>query len=129
MPDGYAEVRDYEEVGLRDVRKFLEIIGAENIERRRYINFEFRDRKDPSTGRFAFDQNLFECFKMLALHGALHRIRLGFYGKRPVYSDHMRFLWYSRKVKAMNIEIVGEKEKARIDPERMEMLKETMTMK
>lgn len=104
------------------------MISVENIKRLRYISFEFRDRQDPKTGqRFTDDDNLIECFKMLAEHGALHRIRLGFRGEKPICLNNMTFLWFLGKVKAMEIVLDGEASNARIKRECWQWLKKEMT--
>jgi len=53
---------------------------------------------------------MLQVFKLLAQHGALQKITLGFYGKSPICSDYMRFLWYLGMVKANEIEDCGREQ-------------------
>lgn len=85
---------EWEEVGWKDVRRFLATIGPRNIAELRNIKFEFRDAtgKEYRNGKFASDEHLLEAFKMLAQHGALATVTLDIHGKAAISEDNDRFL-------------------------------------
>jgi len=101
---------EWEEVGWKDVRRFLATIGPRNIAELRNIKFEFRDAtgKEYRTGRFASDDHLLEAFKLLARHSALQKITLDIHGKAAISEDNDRFLRNLGLIQADEIKIERE---------------------
>lgn len=101
---------EWEEVGWKDVRRFLATIGPKNIAELRSIKFEFRDAtgKEYRTGKFASDDHLLEAFKLLAQHGALQKITLDIHGKAAISEDNDRFLRNLGQIQADEVKIERE---------------------
>ncbi|KAI4134707.1 MAG: hypothetical protein LQ347_001289 [Umbilicaria vellea] len=110
-PRGNFYDGSWKEVGYKDVRRFLEMIGFVNISLIRSVKIDFDDAA-PSTSpgstveqrRFLNDPHLIHFLKLLGLHGKLDYIKMGFYGRRYVYMSDKNFLDTLRQIKANKVE-------------------------
>jgi hypothetical protein len=81
--------REWNEVGFKAVRKFLQLIGPENIALIRNVTLLLEDATpclNPSMAtaderRFVYDEVLMSCLKMLAQHAKLQKLQMHFRGK------------------------------------------------
>jgi len=102
-----------EEVGWKDVRRFLKHISPKNIALLRDVSFLFDDAL-PSMSReltheqrrFVNDDHLMSCLRMLSKHGRLRKINLAFYGRRELSRVDVRFLENLYQIRADTVEFV-----------------------
>ena len=100
-----------EEVGWKDVRRFLKHISPQNIALLREVSFTFDDAM-PSMSRdmtheerrYVNDDHLMSCLRMLAKHGKLKKVNLTFYGRREICRADVRFI---ENLYHMRADVVG----------------------
>jgi hypothetical protein len=100
------------EVGYKDFRRFLVMIGPHNISKMRDVIIEFEDchPRDMPCGsteerRYVHDGNLIECLKMFGRDGEVRKLYLGFYGRRSLACTDLRFLEHLCVIKADQVMI------------------------
>jgi hypothetical protein len=104
------------EIGYQDVLHFLRMIGPENIQYLRDINFIFDDARPKDTPyvgsnearRYLNDDYLMNCLRILR-QAKLRKISMYFGGRRQLGRTDVRFLGYLEQVKADEVERVPEK--------------------
>lgn len=103
------------EIGYKDVRLFLKMIGPENLVYLRHIRFDFEDANPGVTPylktvehrRYINDEHLIDCLRIL--RGAkLRKLELMFAGRRTLARTDVKFLGYLEQIRAD--EVVNMKE-------------------
>ena len=89
----------WKEIGFKDVRRFLENIGATNISRMRYVSFLFADAAasvtpylDEAERRFVNDPILHYILKLIGSQARLCKIAFTFSGRRQLTRTDYHFL-------------------------------------
>ncbi|KAF2268610.1 hypothetical protein CC78DRAFT_530045 [Lojkania enalia] len=99
-----------QEIGYKDCRRFLNMIGPENLQYLRDIKFIFEDANPGSTPylgshearRYIHDGHLIDCLR--TLRGAkLRKLTLMFAGRRQLIRTDVEFLGYLEQLKADEI--------------------------
>jgi len=95
------------EVGYKDFRRFLGMIGPHNVSKMRDVAIRFEDchPRDMPCGsveerRYVHDGNLIECLKMLGRDAEVRKLYLGFHGRRSLACTDLRFLEHLCVIKA-----------------------------
>ena len=94
------------EIGYKDVRQFLKMIGPENLLYLRDIKIAFEDANPGSTPyltheerRYLNDEQLYDVLRTLRAT-RLRKLTLSFFGRRTLLPTDTRFLAYLEQVKA-----------------------------
>jgi hypothetical protein len=94
------------EIGYQDVLQFLKMIGPENIQYLRDIQFDFDDalpkfapESNIETRRYVVDEYLMNCLRILR-DAKLRKVTLTFFGRRQLFKSDIRFLGYLEQIKA-----------------------------
>jgi hypothetical protein len=94
------------EIGYQDVLHFLKMIGPENVQYLRDIQFDFDDAlpKNASDStiesrRYVVDEYLMNCLRILR-DAKLRKVTLTFFGRRQLFRADVRFLGYLEQIKA-----------------------------
>jgi hypothetical protein len=89
----------WKEIGFKDVRRFLETIGAVNVSMMRYISFHFQDAAlstksylDDNERRFVNDPILHHILKLIGANARLSKIAFQFSGRRLLQKSDYNFL-------------------------------------
>jgi hypothetical protein len=100
---------NHKEIGYQDVLQFLKMIGPENIQYLRDIQFEFDDalpKNAPDltveSRRYIADDYLLNCLRILR-DAKLRKVSLLFYGRRQLLKSDVKFLGYLEQIKADEI--------------------------
>ena len=128
------------EIGYKDMRLFLKLIGPRNLSMIRDIRLVFEDAMPSSTPylhnqearRFVNDEHLIDCMHILDSQSELREISLCFHGRRCLQADvDIRFLETLAKVKADQVIITNSHKmpysEVKAHPEVRRLLKEAMT--
>lgn len=94
------------EIGYKDVRQFLKMIGPENLAYLRDVKFVFEDAMPAATPylpshearRFINDDHLIDCLRILR-EAKLRKLTLSFNGRRMLLKSDMKFLGYLEQIK------------------------------
>ncbi|KAF2876352.1 hypothetical protein BDV95DRAFT_560535 [Massariosphaeria phaeospora] len=98
------------EIGYKDIRQFLKVIGPENLAYLRDIKFAFEDASPAATHylksheerRYLNDDHLIDCLRILR-EAKLRKLTLSFYGRRTLLKTDVKFLGYLEQIKADEI--------------------------
>ncbi|KIW05672.1 uncharacterized protein PV09_03535 [Verruconis gallopava] len=101
------------EIGYKDLRLFLDLIGTANVSRIRHFWICFDDAapsavphlKRSEERRYVHDPHLIESLKILAKHARLEKLTATFWGRRALALTDTRFLDHLTKIKADQIDI------------------------
>ncbi|ORY13262.1 hypothetical protein BCR34DRAFT_562314 [Clohesyomyces aquaticus] len=99
--------KQQKEIGYKDVRQFLKMIGPENLAHLRDIKLIFEDATPASTPylhsqeerRYLNDQHLIDCLRILR-QAKLRKLHLNFLGRRVLVRTDVKFLGYLEQIKA-----------------------------
>lgn len=95
------------EIGYKDIRQFLKMIGPENLAYLRDVKLVFEDANQSSTPyihshedrRYLNDEHLIECLRILRT-AKLRKITISFLGRRALTRADVKFVDYLERVKA-----------------------------
>jgi hypothetical protein len=94
------------EIGYQDVLHFLKVIGPENVQYLRDIQFDFDDalpKHTPEltteTRRYVVDDYLMHCLRILR-EAKLRKVTMTFMGRRQLFKSDVKFLGYLGQIKA-----------------------------
>lgn len=95
------------EIGYKDIRQFLKMIGPENLAYLRDVKLVLEDANQSSTPyihthaerRYLYDEHLVECLRIIRT-AKLRKITISFMGRRALTRDDVKFLDYMAKIKA-----------------------------
>jgi hypothetical protein len=115
------------EIGYKDLRLFLHLIGPVNTSYIRYMWICFDDAMPSATPqckrneerRYVHDEHLIECLKILAKQARLKKITLAFWGRKHLANTDMRFLEKLCKIKADEVEFKSPHPNPYWHPERI----------
>ena len=100
----------WKEIGFKDVRRFLETIGAANISRMRYVSFLFYDpalsaahHLDENERRFVNDPVLHHVLKLIGAHARLAKIAFQFSGRKQLQKFNYNFLQALSSIKSEEV--------------------------
>jgi hypothetical protein len=105
--------RERKEIGYKDLRMFLNMIGMDNVFHLRNFWLCFDDAA-PSTvphlkrseeRRYVHDPHLIEAIKLLGKHAKLEKLTLTFWGRRALAMTDARFLAHLTKIRADALDI------------------------
>ena len=89
----------WKEIGYKDVRRFLDDIGAANIKNLKYVSFKFEDAStyltpylDHAERAYVNDPVLLEIFRMFGENTILEKLAIMFSGRAQVASKDVHFL-------------------------------------
>ncbi|MCJ1228709.1 hypothetical protein MMC12_005370 [Toensbergia leucococca] len=102
--------RYWSDVGYKDILRFLQMIGPSNIGLLQDIGIAFDDGTPtscpgttPDERRYVNDDHCIAVLKLLAKHGNLKKIKMGFYGRRQLYRTDTKFIRAISEVKAEEV--------------------------
>ena len=106
--------REWNEVGFKAVRKFLQLIGPDNIAMIRNVTLLLEDATpclNPSMAtaddrRFVRDEVLMSCLRMLAQHAKLQKLQMHFRGRRRVERTDYKFLEKLTDIRADEVKFI-----------------------
>ncbi|OCL13383.1 hypothetical protein AOQ84DRAFT_111179 [Glonium stellatum] len=127
------------EIGYKDMRLFLKLIGPRNLSMIRDMRIVFEDAMPSSTPylhsqearRFVNDEHLIDCLHILENQAKLREVSLSFHGRRCLQVDvDVRFLETLAKVKADQVTITNSQKmpysEVKAHPEVRRLLREAM---
>lgn len=95
----------HKEIGYQDALHFFKMIGPENVQYLREIQFDFDDALPKYTPmlstearRYINDDYLMNCLRILR-EAKLRKISLQFYGRRQLFRSDVKFLGYLEQIK------------------------------
>jgi hypothetical protein len=127
------------EIGYKDIRQFLKMIGPENLAYLREIKLVFEDANQSSTPyihsheerRYLNDEHLIDCLRILRT-AKLRKLTVCFLGRRALTMADVKFVDYLERIKADEV-LASEYAKYlytnKIHSNAWEYLKEHMTRK
>ncbi|KAH7410281.1 hypothetical protein DE146DRAFT_711095 [Phaeosphaeria sp. MPI-PUGE-AT-0046c] len=96
----------HKEIGYQDALHFLKMIGPENVQYLRDIQFDFDDALpkhapllSTEARRYVVDDYLMNCLRILR-DAKLRKISLRFFGRRQLFKSDVKFLGYLEQIKA-----------------------------
>jgi len=100
------------EIGYKDLRLFLHLIGPSNTSYIRHLFLAFDDAMPSATPqfkrneerRYVHDEHLIACLKVLAKQSRLKKISMAFWGRRSLARTDLRFLENLYKIKADEVD-------------------------
>ncbi|KAF2417101.1 hypothetical protein EJ08DRAFT_654604 [Tothia fuscella] len=115
------------EIGYKDLRLFLRLIGPTNTSYIRQIWICFDDAMPSATPhlkraeerRYVYDGHLIECLHVLARDSRLKKITLAFWGRKHLAKTDMRFLEKLCNIKADEVEFKSPFQNPYWHPERI----------
>ncbi|KAF2477807.1 uncharacterized protein BDR25DRAFT_207126 [Lindgomyces ingoldianus] len=125
------------EIGYKDVRQFLKMIGPENLAYLRDIKLILEDATPASTPylhsheerRYLNDDHLIDCLRVLRL-AKLRKLFLNFLGRRMLVRTDVKFLGYLEQIKADEVEtdkFIRWYSPSKIHPDVFKNLQKSMT--
>ncbi|PNS15411.1 Nuclear elongation and deformation protein 1 [Sphaceloma murrayae] len=108
---------DSKEIGFSDVHRFLKMIGSTNVARLRHVFFLLEDAvpclnpqfKTAEERRYVHDEHLKAALRIIADHGRLQTLKLGFFGRRNVAESDSNFLNEIKGIKADSVEVLARR--------------------
>ncbi|KAI9725418.1 MAG: hypothetical protein M1828_003268 [Chrysothrix sp. TS-e1954] len=105
----------WSEIAYKDTRRFLKMIGPDNISMLRDVHFAFEDglptsnpgARNADALRYVNDDHVIDCLKMLGNFSQLQRFSFSFYSRKNLNRKDERFLKYLVKIQADSVDIVG----------------------
>jgi hypothetical protein len=102
------------EIGYKDLRLFLHLIGPSNTSYIRQLSLAFDDAMPSSTPhlrrneerRYVHDEHLIECLKVLARQTRLKKISLAFWGRKSLACTDLRFLENLYRIQADEVKVL-----------------------
>jgi len=99
------------EIGYKDVRQFLKMVGPENLAYFREVRLDFEDASQTSTPylishedrRYLNDEHLIDCLRILS-RARLRKITLGFFGRRALTRSDTKFVDHLERIKADEVD-------------------------
>ncbi|OCT54811.1 hypothetical protein CLCR_02912 [Cladophialophora carrionii] len=107
----------WKEIGYKDIRRFLQDIGPDNIACLKHISFQLTDAPDNRTRsvpgqiterRFVEDPHLQEIFRLIAANATLKTLALQFAGRAMVTQYDRRFLRALTEMKCYKLVIINQ---------------------
>ncbi|KAF1356558.1 hypothetical protein BDV97DRAFT_394464 [Delphinella strobiligena] len=104
------------QIGYKDIRYFLSVIGPANLGLIRHVIFVFEDLvpslnprlKSIDERRFTSNEDLYAALRLLGDHGRLQTLKLSFQGRRWFFEhDEIRFSSYLVRIKADNVAFIS----------------------
>ncbi|KAF2218238.1 hypothetical protein BDZ85DRAFT_286529 [Elsinoe ampelina] len=108
---------DSKEIGFSDVHRFLKMIGPSNVARLRHVFFLLEDAvpclnpqfKTAEERRYVHDEHLKAAIRLIADHGRLQTLKLGFFGRRNIAESDSNFLNEIKAIKADSVEVLARR--------------------
>lgn len=102
------------EIGYKDMRLFLHMIGANNVSMIKTLTIYFEDAIPSSSPnltaeqrRFRNDEHLIECLHFLGRHSNLKEIRMLFNGRQWLGLSDVRFVGAIKEIKADKVTVLN----------------------
>ena len=104
------------QIGYKDIRYFLSVVGPANLGLMRHIIFVFEDLvpslnprlKGIDERRFTNNDDLYACLRLLGDHSRLQTVKLSFQGRRWFFEhDEPRFASYLVRIRADKVDFVS----------------------
>ncbi|KAF4548912.1 Hypothetical protein D9617_24g016250 [Elsinoe fawcettii] len=108
---------DSKEIGFSDIHRFLKMIGPANVARLRHVFFLLEDAvpclnpqfKTAEERRYVHDEHLKAAIRIIADHGRLQTLKLGFFGRRNIAESDSNFLNEIKAIKADSVEVLARR--------------------